>query len=148
MPRSSVMPLATDAALMNCEREFLGRIQIFISFLLTAHASAGIRAINYRWLLLYWGLRFCESPLITNSLKTENVAIPILNIKLTPEYLVRKITICITFPEKPGEVVARVIGFIIWPRIRHWCPLAGVILQIAKSRTRVACVYMSRLAQR
>jgi hypothetical protein len=41
------------------------------------------------------------------------------DVKLAPEFSDAKVTICIAFPDKPGEVSKQVIGFKIWPRMGY-----------------------------
>jgi hypothetical protein len=41
------------------------------------------------------------------------------HVKLAQEFSGAKLIICITFPNKPGEVLMQVIGFKIWPWIGY-----------------------------
>jgi hypothetical protein len=68
-----------------------------------------------------WGSRPCESPRIIKTRKAENITIVIFMLNWCQNSLMLSLIICITFPDKPGEVSKHVFSFKIWPRIGYWC---------------------------
>jgi hypothetical protein len=69
---------------------------------------------------MQWGLRSCESAHILKTRRTGTCTSRDFGVKVAPELFDAKFTICVTFPDKPGEGSIQVIGLNIYQQIGYW----------------------------